>query len=78
MKGGFSESFWTFSPVSLIKYTAVSVAWSVNEFLQVKMVVKLSNFYLKSKDLNFFCLVQNGPVVVWIAYLGRGGSFRSP
>ena len=30
----FSEAFWTFSPVSLIKYTAVSVAWSTVEFLQ--------------------------------------------
>ena len=46
---GFSEAFWTFSPVSLVNYTAVSVAWSIIEFLQWKMVFKSPNFYLKSK-----------------------------
>ena len=48
---GFSEAFWTFSPVSLVKYTAVSVAWSIVEFLQWKMVFKSPNFNLKSKRL---------------------------
>ena len=46
---GFSEAFWTFSPVSLVNYTAVSVAGSNVEFLQWKMVFKSPNFYLKSK-----------------------------
>ena len=47
----FSGTFWTFSPVSLVKYTAVSVAWSIVEFLQWKMVFKSPNFNLKSKRL---------------------------
>ena len=48
---GFSEAFWTFSPVSLVNYTAVSVAGSNVEFLQWKMVFKSPNLYLKSKRL---------------------------
>ena len=51
---GFSDAFWTFSPVSLVKYTAVSVAWSIVEFLQWKIVFKSSKFYLKSKRLQIF------------------------
>ena len=73
----FSEAFWTFSPVSLVKYTSVSVAWSIVEFLQWKMVFKLPNFYLKSKRLQvFFCCVQNGLVVIWVACICLRGSSR--
>ena len=56
---GFSEAFWTFSPVSLVNYTAVSVAGSNVEFLQWKMVFKSPNFYLKSKRLQTFFASSN-------------------
>ena len=74
---GFSEAFWTFSPVSLVKYTAGSVAWSIVEFLQWKIVFKSKNFNLKSKSLQiFFWLVQNGPFVLCITCIGLRGSSR--
>ena len=43
------------------------------------MVFKLPNFYLEvQKTLNLFCLVQNGPVVIWVACIGlRGSSWGS-
>ena len=42
----FSEAFWTFSPISLVKYTPVSVARLTVGLLQWKMVVKSPNFAL--------------------------------
>ena len=60
-----------------IEYTAVSVAGSIVEFLQWKMVFKSPNFYLECKRLQiFFCLVQNCPVVIWVACIGFRGSSR--
>ena len=50
----FSEAFWTFSPVSLVYYTGVSVAQQTVGLLQWKMVFKSPNFYLKSKRLQTF------------------------
>ena len=55
----FSEAFWTFSPVSLVYYTGVSVPRWTGGLLQWEMVFKSPNFYLKSKRLKiFFCLVK--------------------
>ena len=50
----FSEAFWTFSPVSLVYYTGVSVPRGTGGLLQWEMVFKSPNFDLKSKRLQVF------------------------
>ena len=76
---GFSEAFWTFSPVSLVKYTAVSVAWSIAEFLQWKMVFKSPNFYLKSKRLQIiFSLSKIAQLSFVLPVLALEGVLRGP
>ena len=53
-------------------YTAVSEAQWIVGILQWEICFKLPNFYLKSKRLLvFFCLVQNGPGVTWVACIGH-------
>ena len=55
----FSGTFWTFSPVSLVYYTGVSVAQRTVGLLQLKMVFKSPNFYLNSKRLQTFFASSN-------------------
>ena len=76
---GYSEASWTFSPVSLVKYTAVSVAWSIIEFLQWKMVFKSPNFNLKSKRLRiFFALSKMAQLSFGLPVLALEGVLEGP
>ena len=54
----FSEAFWTFSPVSLVYYTGVSVPRGTGGLLQWEMVFKSPNFYLKSKRIQVSFVVS--------------------
>ena len=67
--------FWNIYVTGLC--TTISEARWIVGLLQWKMVSKSQNFNFQSERLLvFFCLIQNGPVVIWVACIDIRESYK--
>ena len=72
----FSEAFWTLSLVRLISTQLFQRSRELLGTLK-KNWFKVTKFVFEvQKALSFFCLVQNGPVIILVGCIGRRGSFK--